>query len=352
MNKREAISKLLRISLSASVAFCIMVPFAGCSKKEEPAQSIEEIQRQEGVPVRVLAVQRASISAMETVSGVAQGYDQAKVTAVMPGRISSVKVKVGDRVTKNRSLMTIDPDDRTKSYSLIKQKLNDATRQRDRLKALSEEGAVSAEMLEKVELQIDEARQGLQNIRKAQFVLAPFSGTVVGVFQNVNNSVGPGAALLELASLEKVRVVSVVSDALVHRFRPGQTALAVVGGDTLTGKLDRVPLAGSAETLSFTIETVFDNPDMVIRPGMYVPVKIVVDQKDDAQVLPLETVIAEGSRQFLYIVRDGKAFKTEVKTGIRNGYDVEIVGGVEPGERVVSSGAGLLNDGVKVKVVN
>lgn len=352
MNKRETVLKLLRISLSASVAFCVVLPFAGCSKKEEPAQSIEEIQRLEGIPVRVLAVKKGSISAMETVSGVAEGYHQAKVTAIMPGRVSSVKVKVGDRVKKNRSLMTIDPDDRTKSYSLIKQKLDDATKQRDRLKALSEEGAVSAEMLEKVELQIDEAQRGLQNVRKAQFVLAPFSGTVVGVFQNVNNSVGPGAALLELASLNKVRVVSTVSDALVHRFKPGQTAFAVVGGDTLTGKLDRVSLAGSAVTLSFIIETVFDNPDMVIKPGMYVPVKIEVEKKNHAMVLPLETVISEGSQQYLYVVRDGKAFKTEVKTGIRNGYDVEIVGGVEPGERVVASGAGLLNDGVKVKVVN
>ncbi|MFP4164805.1 MAG: efflux RND transporter periplasmic adaptor subunit [Chitinispirillaceae bacterium] len=349
--KKNDKSRVFGFSLKTALLFSVLL-YAGCSEKEEPAESIEDIQRREGIPVGVLTAQRGPVSDMERVSGVAQGYHQAKVTAIMPGRISRVKVKVGDRVKRNSSLMVIDPDDRTKSYSFIKQKLEDATRRRERLQALSQRGAVSDEALEQVELKIDEAKRGLQNIRKAQFVLAPFSGIVVKVFQNENNSVGPGSALLELASLNKVRIVSTVSDALVHRFKVGQTAMAVVGNDTLTGKLDRVPLAGSAATLSFTLETVFDNPDMVIKPGMYVPVYVVVDRKKDAVVLPLETVISDGSQQYLYVVRNGKAVKTDVRTGIQNGYDVEILEGVEPGEKVVASGAGLLNDGVKVKVVN
>lgn len=351
----HGVHRLSRFSsiLSITAAFlCSVVLFAGCNKtKEEPAESIEDIQRRDGVPVRILAAQKSSITAFELLGGAAEGYHQSKINAMIPGRISEIKVKVGDRVKENASLMVIDPLDRTRSYALIQQKLDDATKQRERLQALSKEGGVAADVLEKLEIQILEAKEGLEVVRRGQFVLSTFPGVVVGVYQNVNSSVTPGTELLEMASLDKIRISSTVSDALIHRFRAGQTALAFVGNDTLKGRVEKVPLAGSASTLSFSVETVFDNPAMVIRPGMYVPVRVVVEQKSAVMVLPMETVISEGREQYVYIVRDGLAHKTAVKTGIRSGISFEILQGVLEGDNVVVSGAGLLHDGLKVKVV-
>ncbi len=337
---------------SMIIALFSLAVLNGCGSKQAPAESIQDIQRREGIPVRVQPVAKGTISAYEQCGGVAEGYQQSVVTAMIPGRVSAVRVNVGDRVKMGTSLMQIDPDDRTQSYSIIKQKLDEAQKQRERLIAISEKGGVAPEVLEKLDLQISEGEAGLEVIRKAQFVISPFSGVVVSVSQNVNNAVGPGTTLLELANLSKVRVPSTVSDVLVNRFRSGQQAIAVVGGDTLVGKVEKVPLAGAAATMSFTIETVFDNPEMIIKPGMYVPVKVVVDKRETALIIPQETLNTENREQYVYVIRDGVAHRSMVKSGIANGTDVEIIKGVLEGDKVVVSGAGLLRDGVKVKIVD
>lgn len=154
---------------------------------------------------------------------------------------------------------------------------------------------------------------------------------------------------MTIARIDKIRVPIVVSDILINKFKNGQKAIAA---DSIPGSIGKVALSGQQSTHTFIIEALFDNPGKVLKPGMYVPVKVIVDKKEDVISLPIEVVLSEGKEKFVYVVKDLQAKKVPVSVGIRGEERLEIVSGVSEGDMVVVSGSSVLADGVRVKIVD
>ncbi len=351
MNKPFQWGQSLMSAIILSMLLMLFSLITGCSQRDEAVpETMEMIQQREGVPVTVVAARLDTLEAVELVGGIAQGYNQATLNSAIPGRISSVNIKLGDRITANRSIMTIVPD-MAQNFDLASKQYEDAKKNRERVTAIVEQGGASQQVLDKVELGYLAAKEGMEAMRKSQFVLAPFTGVVVALHQNRNDIVGMGTPLVEIATLEKIRVPVNVSDALVHRFSEGQKAVTVVGRDTVTGEVEKVAIAGSSSTLSFTVEIVFPNPGLIIRPGMYLPSRVIVKRKEGVVVLPMDAVISQGVNRYVYIIDNNAAAKVPVEIGIRGGEYYEITSGVQQGDQVVLTGASLLQDGSKVKIV-
>jgi multidrug efflux pump subunit AcrA (membrane-fusion protein) len=85
---------------------------------------------------------------------------------------------------------------------------------------------------------------------------------------------------------------------------------------------------------------------------MYVPVKVITENRQNVITLPMDAVISEASEKYVYIIADGVAKKSVVSLGIRSGDVYEITDGVRDGDDVVLSGSSLLSDGTKVRIVN
>ncbi|HKF22642.1 MAG TPA: efflux RND transporter periplasmic adaptor subunit, partial [Candidatus Angelobacter sp.] len=94
------------------------------------------------------------------------------------------------------------------------------------------------------------------------------------------------------------------------------------------------------------------NPGQQLRPGMTAQLSIVAKTVEDALVIPASALLnANGDgAQVMVIDSQGKAVTKDVKTGIQNGQEVEIVAGLNAGEQVISQGAYGLPDKTKVKV--
>jgi membrane fusion protein (multidrug efflux system) len=326
---------------------------AGCAAKkaEEKSESISDIQKREGVPVRVTVARDTMIQEYEILGGTAEGYIQTTLGAGLSGKISVLNVKVGDFIAQDASLMTISPDI-PMHYEVVKQQVENAQKSKDRIAALAEQGGVPQQVIDDVNTQLYVAKEGLESVRKSQFVLSPFSGTVVNVFQMINSKVGSGNDLATVAKIEKIRIPLIVSDIMINRFKVGQKAFAVISDDTIEGSIEKVALAGVEATHTFKIEAVFDNQKRLIKPAMYVPVKVVTAEKGNAITLPLDAVITEGSKKYVYLVNGEKATVSNVSIGIRSGNVYEIIAGVQDNDKVVVSGASLLSDGSKIRIVN
>ena len=327
---------------------------AGCSrgkkKATEPTESITDIQKREGVPVKTVTARRSPLYQYEYVGGTAEGYYQTTLTAGIPGTVTLVKVSIGDNVRKDESLMQIEPST-PQNYDIVKQQFENAAKSRERVTALAKEGAVSQEIIDQVDVGYTTAKEGLEIVRKNQFVVAPINGTVLNILKMVNNTVHPGAELITIADIRKIRIPVTVSDLLINKFKKGQKAQTVIDGDTLAGMIDRIPLSGNESTHTFEIDVVFDNPDYRIKPGMYLKMKIITGEKQDVVTLPMDGVIIEGNSRTAYVVADGIAHKTAITLGDRSVDTFEIVDGITEGASVVVSGASLLSDGTRVKVV-
>lgn len=336
--------------LTVFSAFFILI---GCTQKTvEKVESIADIQKREGTPVRAIKTQATVITNYELLGGTAEGYYQTTITSAIPGKITAVNVTVGDQVEQNSSLMTIEPD-MAANYNLAKTQYETSRKSRERLLALAEQGGVSQEVIDQVNAAYLAAKESMDAMRKNQFVPAPFAGTIVDVFQTDNKRINAGDNLVTIARIDRIRIPIVVSDVLINKFKTGQKAIAINGiNDSIHGSIEKVALSGQKSTHTFEMEAVFNNPGKVLKPGMYIPVKVIVDRKDNVISLPMEVVISEGSEKFVYVVKDLVAKKIPVSVGIRDGNLLEIVSGVSEGDLVVVSGASMLSEGARVKIVN
>jgi membrane fusion protein (multidrug efflux system) len=102
---------------------------------------------------------------------------------------------------------------------------------------------------------------------------------------------------------------------------------------------------------SIAIRARIDNPDKVLRPGLFARVRLIVDQRPNALVVPEQALVPRGEQRYVFRVVDGKAALTEVKLGQRRAGDVEIVEGLSEGETVIIGGQLKIRDGSPVNVL-
>jgi membrane fusion protein (multidrug efflux system) len=345
----ECVSKFKMKALFLLIASLIVM--VGCTKQqEEKSESVADIQKRDGVPVRVIKSGFGQMLAYELLGGTAEGYFQSTLNAGIAGKVSDIKGNVGDIVTQNASLMSIEPDG-SQNFELTKQQFETAKKSRERILALAEQGGVAQEIIDRVDAEFAAAREGLEAVRKSQFIPAPFEGTIVNIFQTVNNKVSSGDKLLTIAKMDKIRVPLVVSDVLINKFKTGLSAMAIIGTDTINGLIEKVSLSGQDQTHTFIIEAVFNNSRKLLKPSMYVPVKVITNVKPHVISLPLDAIIDDNSKKLVYKIENGVSKRYGVTTGIRVGEVCEVLSGINDGDLVVVSGMSLLADSSKVKII-
>ena len=175
---------------------------------------------------------------------------------------------------------------------------------------------------------------------------APLAGTVTALDVHLGDPVGPDSALLEITDLSSVDAVARVPEPVVGRLRLGAKArvrLAAFPDETFTGELVR--LAAAADPAAGTLAAHFRlaNPEGRLRPGLRAEFAIVVARRDEVLSVPREAVQGEGTAPRHVFVTDFElpnAFvKSPVVLGAANDRYVEILGGVFPGDEVVTRGA-------------
>jgi RND family efflux transporter MFP subunit len=164
------------------------------------------------------------------------------------------------------------------------------------------------------------------------------------------------APLLTVMDISKVTAKAHIpqSDAILLR-KGDKVAISVAGSDEakkIDGTVSLISPALDPNSTTIEIWVQAANPDLQLRPGMTVQLSITAKTVQDALVVPASALLnAQGdSGQVMVIDSSSTAQSRDVKTGIQNGQDVQIVSGLKPGEMVVTEGAYGLPDKTKVKV--
>jgi membrane fusion protein (multidrug efflux system) len=131
--------------------------------------------------------------------------------------------------------------------------------------------------------------------------------------------------------------------------------------DALPGKNFRATLEAinprvDANGRSLEVRARLDNTSGVRRPGLFVRVRVILGERDNALLVPEEAIVPSGEEFFVFrvIERDGQtvAQRVRVRPGVRREAKVEIVEGLASGDRIVTAGMRLARDGQLVRVLN
>jgi RND family efflux transporter MFP subunit len=192
-------------------------------------------------------------------------------------------------------------------------------------------------------------------------ITAPFRGVVTARFVDAgafipaatSGSTPQTAALFTVMDMSRVRVQVYVPEAEAPFIRNGLPAELTVGslqGRTFSGAVTRFTHVLDEATKTMLTEIELPNADGALRPGMYADVRLQVERKATAPILPREAVVVERAGSFVFTAVDGKARKTPIRTGFDDGSHVEIVEGVSVDAPVIVVGAMTLTDGQAVTV--
>ncbi|MCL2857290.1 MAG: efflux RND transporter periplasmic adaptor subunit [Oscillospiraceae bacterium] len=191
------------------------------------------------------------------------------------------------------------------------------------------------------------------NLNRAT-ITSPISGVVSARNVEVGQMVTQAAMPFTIVQLDPVIVQVSVSEALINLVHVDQEVDVVVQalGDNqnFTGRVTIVsPIANQASTFPVRIE--LDNPDGLIRPGMFSQVTFVQAESRGNFVVARNVVMSDEYGQFVYIIEDDHATRRPVTTGLESGNLIEITSGVSERDQIVVVGQEFLLEGTLVNVV-
>ncbi len=326
---------------------------------EQDAENEAETEEDEevAVPVEVAEVTTGAITSYISATANLVAEDQVKVLSEAEGRVERLLVEEGDMVSKGQVLAVLVQDEAKITLSKVELKASNAKAALDRAEGTRNQGLISAEAYDKLQMEYDVARQ---EVAEAEWLLAktvirtPFSACVTERFITQGQHLRPGDELFTVADYDPLvaRIYLPESDVIeLEEGREVRIALAANAELTFAGRIRQIaPVVDTATgTVKVTVEAV--KPPTGVRPGAFVSIGIVREQHPTALLLPRESVIRELRAAHVFISEDGTAVKKAVELGLEEGDLVEVISGVAAGDNVVVAGQGALDDGQKIKTL-
>lgn len=358
---------LLAVVVVAIIAFVLLRP---APVEQAAAPEVDLVKQVAVSEVTEIAPQR--LQQTIKVTGSLVPGRQTQVSSQVGGRVLSVAVRPGDRVAEGDLLLHVDTE--SLEIQLRQQRANvEATRaqlvssraQLERTEELTRGGVSSASVLEQarsatlaleanvaaLEAQVRSAELALENAT----VLAPLSGIVSARSVEPGQTIGAGVSLLTIVDLTEVELQGAAPAGSSPLIEPSQQVTATVNGlpdRTFPGEVTRVNPVAVAGTRTVPVYIAMENPNNVLRGGMFATGQIVVAEKQDAIAVPAVAVREDAEGFYLLKVAGDELERLSVEQGESwdRGRIVEVTGAAL-GDMIVTAPLAQLEPGDKIEMV-
>jgi membrane fusion protein (multidrug efflux system) len=293
------------------------------------------------------------------VLGVARGRRSVNITSSTSELITRVLFTDGQRVAAGAPLVELQAREEDAGIIEARAQVAQAQRQYDRYKALADQGIAPRVTAEDAQTSLASAQASLsaaQARRGDRLIRAPFAGVLGLSSVTAGTLVNPGGVITTLDDIDIVRVDFPVPERYLGVLRAGTPIRATIdayGNEVFTGRIALVDTRINEQTRAVTARAEIPNPGYRIRPGMAVRVAVQQGQRT-APAAPEAAVQYEGDGAFVYRIAKGErgttAQRVEVETGSVEGGFVEIISGLNAGDRIVGSGLNRIQPGAPVSV--
>ena len=376
------------ILLPCVLASCLGIGWAVFVDSQHRADLDLPRSRSETVAVEVVGLQIRDIEeSLELVGSLEAGRD-VEIRSRVSGQIQVLSVDVGDSIAAGQELVRIES---SQQQELVRQsealkkvaiaelaaqdlRVKAALQEFERVEDLRSKGVGTTQQLEAAESKLEiaraESRLAASKVDRAESELAgsrlalaerriesPLSGHVASRLVQVGDLAKTDLALLRIVDLSTVRTTVHVGESDYRQLREGQLAEVCVDtypGEVFTGRVERLAPVLDPQTRTAVVYIAVDNPRSLLKPGMHARVRVKLGLHERASVVPLAAVVERGGRKTVFVVAsDGHSVRqVEVELGLVDGTRVEVLSGLGPGERVVTLGSHLVEDGQDVQVVD
>lgn len=357
------------------------------------------------MPAAIAIVKRAPIGNTFSVAGEFDPYQEIEVHAKVAGYIRKINVDIGDRVKTGEVLAVLEVPELVAqlqgagagvrhSQQEMQRAQNEVSRDEAQHAALhanylrleqaskARPGLIAQQELDDAqskdqaaEAQVDSAKSALaaaqQQLEMSQAnnsqvsamsdytrITAPFDGVVTwryadtGALVQAGTSANNAQPVVKLAEVDILRLRIPVPESLAASVRIGQEADIVVHatGEHFTGKVTRFTDSLDRTTRTMQVEIDVPNDKYKLQPGMYADVRLQVQNHPDALTVPIQAVQQEnGKSQVLVVDQHNRVQPRQIETGLEDPRRVEVVAGLNEGDRVIVGNFGSFQAGQTVE---
>ena len=310
-----------------------------------------------GQVVSQAVVSQRTFSDEIRVLGAARGRRSVNVTSSTTELITRVLFTDGQRVGAGAPLVELQAREEDAGIIQARAQVAQAQREYDRFQALAQRGIaplVTAEQA-KTALETTQANLSAAEARRGDRVIrAPFAGVLGLTSVTPGTLINPGAVITTLDDISVIRIDFPVPERYLAVLSAGAPIVASADSlpqESFAGRIALVDTRINEQTRAVTVRAEIPNPGGRIRPGMLMRVAVSHGQRQGPAV-PESAVQYEGDGAFVYRIARGErglsAQRVEVGTGAVEGGFVEILSGLNPGDRIVGSGLNRIQPGAPV----
>jgi len=333
-------------------AVILILVYSGCSRKEQIAsKNIEQIHKDEGVPIKVLTLKPSPFQLWLSYNAPLEGIRQTSVASMVQAEVEKVNAVVGSQVSEGDVLVEFPEDTPSAQYIQAKSAYENAQATYERLKNLFEIGGISKQDLDGAETAYKVSKANWDAVHKMLKAEAPISGIVTTVDVKVSDNVFPGDILFIVSDTEKMKARVWVTEQEVCDIKKGMKAEASCLRNTLSGSVTQIGLALDSNLQAFPVDIEFHNPDNIRACGVTAKIRILVYENPEALKVARKNIRKDENGHYIYILKDGNAVKQPITLGQENGTEVEVLTGLQSGDQIINEGLNMIKDGVKVKVI-
>ena len=287
--------------------------------------------------------------------GTTRANESVDITAKVVNQVVAVRFTEGQQVARGQVLVELDAEQVRADLAAAEAALAESRSQYKRSRELYTTKVLSDSQIEQIEAtyKANEARVASARARVNDTVVrAPFAGRVGLRRVSVGSLISPGTVITTLDDTSTVKLDFTVPETGLSAVQPGLAinASSVAYPDVnFAGEVSSIDSRVDPATRSVTVRALIPNPSGLLKPGMFLTVRLSRGAVD-ALLVPEEALVPEQGDMYVFVVKDGSAQKRLVHIGQRRVGDVQVVDGLEVGELVVTEGAQKLRDGSAVTV--
>lgn len=340
----------------------IVAAFTACNQQSQ-SESTEL-----AVPVSVEDLKMQSIQQFISTTGTVNATAEVAVNSEMAGDYylqtnpaTGKPFRLGDKVTRGQTIVRFENDEYVNNLAMeaVKLNLEISEQEYEKQKSLYEKGGVTLRELRNSEVSKTNAQYNYENVEIQMTKMkatAPFTGMIVELpYYTKGTRITSGSPLFSLMSYNDMYLNINLPEKNIADVKLTQEVLVTnytLPEDTLVGKVSELSPAISSETRTFTGKIEITNPDLKLRPGMFVKADIITEERDSAIVIPKDIILTGSQGKYVFVVgRNSSADQRWITTGIENQNSVEVLEGLQPNERLIIRGYETLRNNSKVRII-
>ena len=308
-----------------------------------------------------------------SVSGKIDAVNSANISTRIMGFVSNIHVNVGDVVKKGQLLIAINNSDLKAKKAQIEARILEAKAvfknaeiNYNRFKNLFESNSASEKEMDDMIVGFEIAKAMLESAKQqqkeidAQFtysnLTAPFSGVITNKYIKEGDMASPGTPLIGIETQQEFEVSALVPESEISHIKKGEEVQVSIKsiGATVSGKITEISNSSKNTGGQYVIKIQLNKTDKKILSGMFVSVKIPINNTSVQQemvLVPLKSLIHKGQLSGVYTVsQHNTAILRWLRLGKTYGENIEVLSGLSINEPYIVSAEGKLYNGAKVSI--